>query len=602
MEAKLLSIDLSSRTCDIEEIPGKVIRQYLGGRGLGAYLLHKLVPAGADPLGGENQLIFAAGPASGTNFFYSSKAVVNTKSPLTGIYLYAVCSSALSHQIKKAGFWAIAIKGIADSPTYIVIKNQEVQFKDATPLWGMKTTEAQKALLDDISPLKATAMAIGPAGEKLLKYAAIMSGSPSRTFGRGGTGCVMGSKKLKGVVVYGDGKVEIGNPDKLQAVRDTIRENMKENKKWADYWRLYGTGGDLEWLNAEGGIPTRNWQGGQFEGWRGIDTSTTAGEWPRVNHTCAPYCPTPRAHHIDVKKGPYQGAQCDGPEWETIYAFGSQCGVDKFDAVSAAGQICDEYGIDTMSAGVSIGFAMECFEKGLIGIEDTDGIELRFGDDQAMIAMLKKMVNQEGFGRRLTEGVRKLSGEIEGSQAFAMHAKGLELGGYECRGLMGQALQYAISNRGGCHHAYGIIVRDELLKGNRMEIESKGEQVKTLAIGRIIRDSLSLCTFPGKIVNDQMLPDIIAGLLGGTWTMDDVSKVGERIMCMERLFNMREGITREHDTLPARLLKEPKPDGPTKGTVVPIEELKDSYYRAMGWDLSTGNPSDSLLAELGIDK
>ncbi len=602
MKARLLSIDLSRKSYNVEDIPDKIIRQYLGGRGLGAYLLYKLVPAHADPLGAENHLIFSAGPASGTNFFYSSKAAVNTKSPHTGIYMYAICSTTLAHQMRNAGFWAIDIKGVADSPVYIVVKSGEVEFRDAGQLWGMQTTEAQQAMLGELSPLKASTVAIGPSGEKLLQYAAIMSGSPSRTFGRGGSGAVMGAKKLKGLAVYGDGKVQIADPVRLQEARDAIRENIAANKKWAEKWRLYGTGADLEWLNAEGAIPTRNWRGGQFEGWRGIDTGTAAAEWPRANHSCAPFCPTPCAHHIDVEKGPYKGARCDGPEWETIYAFGSTCGVDKFDAISAAGQICDEYGVDTMSAGVSIGFAMECFEKGLIGLKDTDGIELRFGNDKAMIAALKKLVNGEGFGALLSQGVRKMSARIKGSEAFAMHAKGLELGGYESRGLMGQSLQFAIDNRGGCHHGCGIIVRDELLEGNQLEVESKGEQVKKLAIGRIIRDSLSMCTFPGKIVTDPMLPGIISGLLGGSWTMDDVRKVGVRIMCQERLFNMREGIARKDDTLPERLLSEPKPDGPNKGIVVPIEKLKDSYYRAMGWDLSTGNPPDSLLAELEIKK
>ncbi|MFC1869745.1 aldehyde ferredoxin oxidoreductase family protein [Chloroflexota bacterium] len=604
MEARLLSIDLGNRSHNIEGIPGKIIRQYLGGRGLGAYLLYRLVSPETDPLGEENHLIFTAGPASGTDCYYSSKMVVNTKSPLTGLYLDSVCSGLLSHQMRKAGFWAIDIKGIADTPTYIIITNRDVEFKDAQPLWGLNTREAEQTMLTGLPPAKTAAVTIGPAGEKLVRYAAIMSGaSHSRAFGRGGAGCVMGSKKLKGVVVQGDGLVDIGHRDRLEAVKKAIVENIKMNRKWADGRRLYGTGLDIELLNKGGVLPTRNWQGGQFEGWRGLDTTIAAREWPRENRNCGdPFCVSPCAHYIEIKKGPYQGVQCYGPEYETLYAFGSQCGVDKFDVVSAAGQICDDYGLDTMSAGVSIGFAMECFEKGLIGTKDTDGIELRFGNDRAMIAMLKKIADREGFGRRLGEGVKRLSEEIKGSPTFAMQVKGLELGGYECRGVLGQALQYAINNRGGCHHAYGIPVRGELQDENGMQIEIKGKQVKDQASGRIIRDCIPVCSFSGAALTNAMLPELVSALLGESWSADDLREVSVRVMCQERLFNMRQGMTRKDDTLPPRLLNEPKPDGPTKGVVVPIEELKDLYYRAMGWDLSTGNPPDSMLDELGIKK
>jgi len=561
------------------------------------------VPGKADPLSEENHIIFSAGPASGTNCYYSSKSVVSTKSPLSNIYLFSLCSSNLSHQIKQAGFWAIDIKGIAEFPTYIVIDNREVEFRDATSVWGLKTHEAHEAMLGNLQMKKAESIVIGPAGEALVTYAAIMTKDPlTRAFGRGGAGCVMGAKKLKGLIINGDGKVSAGDITRFDGVKKAIIKNIERNKKWAEQWHLYGTGADLEWLDREGIIPTRNWQGGQFEGWRGIDTSATARKWPRESHSCASFCPTPCAHYVQIKKGQYKGVHCSGPEYETIYAFGSQCGINKFDAISAAGQICDEYGIDTISAGVSIGFAMECFEKGLIGLNDTDGIELRFGNDRSMIAALMKIVNQEGFGCQLSEGVKSLSKKIPGSEAFAMHAKGLELGGYECRGLMGQALEFAISNRGGCHHAYGLPARTELPEGSNMEIEGKGEQVKNLAILWIIRDCIPMCGFPRMIVTNDMLPDIVSSLFGEPWSLGDLKKVGMRIICQERLFNMREGITRKDDTLPPRLLYEAKPDGRTKGVVVPLENLKDDYYRAMAWDISTGNPTNSVLKEFGLQK
>jgi aldehyde:ferredoxin oxidoreductase len=601
MANQMLRIDLSNRSYRVEDIPDKIIKQYIGGRGLGAYLLYKSVPPRVDPLGEKNHLIFTAGPSNGTNLSYSSKTVINTKSPLTGIYLYAMSSGTIGHQLRKAGLWAIDVTGIADSPTYLVVNNQQVEFKEATPLWGMEPGEAQREMLADLSAREAATMAIGPAGERLLRYSAIMVDGPIyRAFGRGGSGCVMGSKKIKGMVIHGGGKVEVGNRDRFEKLRKDIVGRVKENKKWADSWRRYGTRGNFDTLNKLGLLPTRNWQAGTFEFADRLSFPAHEKEWAWQNRACGPFCPTPCASFMEVETGSYQGARCDGPEYETIYAFGPNCGVDKLEAIIAADQICDENGIDTMSVGVSIGFAMECFEKGLIGTRETDGIELRFGDDKAMIAMLKKIVDQEGFGLLLSEGVRRASREIKGSESFAMQVKSLELGGYECRGANGQALQFAINNRGGCHHGYGWVAVIEAMDGTRLQLEGKGEQVKNIAIGQMITDSIPCCSFGRRVFGS--VDENISSLFGDAWSFNDLKEAGMRIMCQERLFNMREGVTRDDDTLPGRLLNEPKPDGPTKGEVVPLEKLKDDYYRALGWDLSTGNPGNSLLDKLGISK
>jgi len=599
---RMLKVDLSKRACDMVEIPAKILKQYIGGRGLGSYLLYNLVPAKADALGKDNHLIFTAGPLSGTDFFYSSKVNLSTKSPLTNGYLFSISSGILGQQMKRAGLWAIDIAGIADAPVYLQIQNGKVQFMDAKSLWGMETAEAQRAMLGGVTASKAAAVAIGPAGEQLVRYAAAFADvSNYRCFGRGGAGCVMGSKKLKGMVVMGDGKVEIPDKERFDAAKGEITKKLKTDwKAWAEMWRRYETTADLETTNALGIIPTRNWQGGQFEGWRGIDKSTTPMGWPEKGRPCGPFCPTPGTREVTIQEGPYKGAHSD-VEWETVYAFGSACGVDKMEAVIAASQICDEYGVDTMTAGITISFAMECFEKGLLSTKDTDGIELRFGNDEAMIAALKKLAKQEGFGKELAKGSKRLSEGIKGSEGFAMHVKGMELGGYECRGLNGQALQFALSPRGGCHHAWGLPARMETMDGSRLNKEGKGEQVKKGAITRILCDSLILCTFPGGMYGN-ILAEAVSSMVGESLSMNDLNTIGERIMCQERLFNAREGFTRKDDTLPGRLLTEPKPDGPTKGVVVPLEELKDNFYRVMGFDPSTGNPTDALLKKLGIEK
>lgn len=598
----MLRIDLSNRSYEIEEIPDEIIRKYMGGRGLGAYLLYSFVPPKADPLGEENHLIFTAGPASGTGMYYSSKVNMNTKSPLTGIYLYAISSGILAQKMRQAGFWAIDVAGVAESPTYLTIENHKVQFKDASSLWGLETAEAQKRMHADPSSRGAAAVGIGPAGEHLNPYAALFTdGELYRCFGRGGGGAVMGSKNLKGMVVTGDGPVRAVDEEKFKEVNRKVAHLLKNDfMGWAEEWRRYETCADLETMNELGILPTLNWQTGQFEGWQGIDKSTTPMGWPERGRACGPYCPTPGCRDVEVKDGPYKGAHSD-IEWETVYGFGTSCGVDKMEAVIAASQICDEYGVDTISAGVTIGFAMECFEKGLIDVRDTDGIELRFGNDEAMIAVLNKLVKQEGFGKQILKGTMRLSKEIKGSEPFAMHAKGMELGGYECRGLNGQALQFAIDNRGGCHHGYGLPARMEVFDDTRLNVEGKGEYVKNAAISRMARDSMIICSFP-PLFSDKLMAEAYASLFGEPCSVEDLKEVGMRIMCHERLFNMREGITEKDDALPLRLLEEPKPDGPTKGTVVPLKQLKEDYYRAMGYDLSTGNPPDALLRQLGIEK
>ena len=600
----MLRIDLSNRSFQVEEIPSEVIKNYVGGRGLGAYYLYKFVAQGTDPLGEGNHLIFTVGPATATGSPWSSKICLNTKSPLTGLYLDTLSSGELPHQIRRAGYLAIDVYGKCESPSYFIIDHERVEFRDATPFWGMEVAQGQKKMQSAASLEGSSSVGIGPAGELLIPFAGVFNeGSLYRTFGRGGAGAVMGSKKLKGFVVKGSNPVEVADKEALRAFRKKINRIIEGEPwgAWADRWRRYETGSDLEALNTLGIIPTRNWQNSQFDGWSGIDKSTTPMGWPEEGRrACGPYCPTPGCREVEVKEGPYTGAHCD-IEWEAIYAFGSTCGVDKMEAVIAANQICDEFGIDTITTGVTLGFAMECYEKGLIRREETDGIDLRFGNDQAMIAMLRKVANQEGFGKKLAKGTKGLSEQVEGSEGFAMHAKGLELGGYESRGLNGQALAFAINARGGCHHGYGIPARLETHDGTQLQVEEKGEYVKNFATNHILRDSIPVCLFVLPMGAPGLLPELVSILIGESWTTEDMKAFGERVICLERMFNMREGLARKDDTLPKRLTRDPLPDGPNKGATVPLEALKDAYYKAMGFELETGNPSDELIARLGIE-
>jgi len=598
----LLVIDLSTRKFHIEPIPADILTAYLGGRGLGAYLLYRHTPPGIDPLSPDNPLIFTVGVAQGLATPFSPKVVLTTKSPQTQVYLYSVSSGRFGHSIRKAGYMAVLIKGQSEKPVYLNIFDGRIEFKDAGHLWGKKTLETQKIMLAETGNKRADTAAIGPGGEQLIKYAAVMNdGKTFRAFGRGGAGCVMGAKKLKGIVVSGSTRIAPADPDGFKAVQKKVQKFLDDNQEWAQRRHTFGTGEDMPFMSEHGMLPTRNWQSGTFESEKlaGIAPTMTQDRWPRQNIACGPFCPNPCSHFIEIADGPYKGARADGPEYETMYAFGSNCGVDRFDAVVAAGEICDEHGIDTISAGLTVSFLMECFSKGLIDVSHTDGLSLEFGDDRALIQCLRKIVAREGAGHLWGEGIKPLSEKIPGSRGFAMQVKGLEMGGYESRGFWGQALAFALNPKGGDHHGLGLPARVEAMTGTGRNIQGKGLELKKGAVDRIIGDSFVLCCFPRKITV-PLYPDLLKSLTGISFSTADLDLIGHRILTQERLFNTREGLGRKEDTLPERLLKEPLPEGPNQGSVVPLEALKDEAYAALEWDVETGVPKQELLDKLGI--
>ena len=599
---KLLKIDLTDQTYQIEEIPETIMDQYLGGRGLGAYLLYQNLSKGIDPLSPENVLIFSCGPAQGTSTYYSSRCVLNTKSPLTGIYLYSMASGRFGHEVKNAGFTAVMIRGRSKEPTYVALHEEDLEFRSAKPFWGQNTVDSQAAMLEDLKMPDGSCVCIGKAGERLMKMAVVATeGEKLRTFGRGGSGAVMGSKNLKGLVVSGTKKTEIANREAFDETKRLIQELIKSKPGFVQDRRRFGTGADMMSLNELGILPTRNWQTGVFDKVKGIALTEIEEIWPRKSANCGPYCINPCSHTIQIERGPWKGARADGPEYETIYAFGSNAGVDQFDAIVAAEEICDEYGIDTMSCGVTVSFAMECFEKGLITREETGGIDLRFGNADAMVKLVKLIAEGKGIGSLLGEGVKRASAKIPGSEGFAMHVKGLELGGYECRSLWGQALQYALSSRGGCHHAYGLPARipAELKAGT--QVAGKGEIVKNSAIARALYDSTAICALSISVLGMDYFSRIINSITGKSYTLEDLKKVGFRIITSEHLFNLREGLGRKDDLLPRRLTEEPLPEGPGKGSVIPMNDLLDEGYRAMGWNKATGIPGKETLEALGLE-
>jgi aldehyde:ferredoxin oxidoreductase len=601
---RALIIDLSQRTYWIEDIDQKMMTLYLGGRGLGARLLAQFLPADTDPLAASNPLIFVAGPLQGTRAPFSSKTVLCTKSPLTGIYLFSVASGTLGHHLTRCGYKALVIVGASKDPLYLWMNDSQVEFREGTDLWGRPLTEAYQLLLQEVGGNDLGTAMIGPAGERLVRYATVITELPrKRSFGRGGAGAVMGAKKLKAVVVSSEGMPPIADEEGYQAARRVQIRAVTANRRWRGQRKAFGTTTSMPNLQEYGMLPTRNWQRGSFEAFEEIGPMAFGDRWVGESNPCAPFCPAPCAKTYHVPKGDYAGLSSEGPDYETIYAFGTNCAIDRFDALIAMDHLCDEMGLDTISAGVTLAFIMECFERGLLKGDDTGGLELSFGDHRGALEALKQIATRSGFGDLMAEGVRRCASHIgQGSEEFAMHAQGLELGGWGCRAAYGQALQCALSPRGGCHHDLGIPAKMEWGSPEATRVKGKGKLVIECASKRIVRDSAIQCAFAGLYFDLDLMAELLEAITGQPFDVPELMRIGERILNLERLLNLREGVNRSTDRLPKRLLAEPLPDGPRKGSTVPLERLKDDLYEAAGWDQATGLPTLETLRRLGLDE
>jgi len=602
MHGKALVVDLTTKTTQEQEIPQKYYEQYIGGRGLGGRLLHDLVDPKVDPLGPDNVLMFVSGPLNATRAFYSSKSVIVTKSPQSGTCLYTISSGQFCHNLSKCGYDVLIIKGKSEGPVYLVVLDRKVEFADASKLWGMNTGDADYFIQQKV-PAKASIALIGPAGENLVKYACVVTeGRQRNAFGRGGAGAVMGSKNLKAVAVHGTGDVPIADKAALREAQRFVNERLAAAPEWKADQRKYGTRGALVTLNTGGILPTRQWHTGQYKDVQKFSPENIRENWIVENDSCAPYCPNPCYHWTTVRDGEYAGARAFGPEYETIYAFGTNLENPRFDSIIAVDDFCDLMGVDTMSAGLTIGWATECYERGILTKEDTDGIDMKYGNHQMLLGLLHKIAYRQGIGDLLAEGSQRAAAKVgQGSDAWAMTSKGLEFGGYECRGSWAQAIQFAFSHRGGCHHDLGVPARFELGTPEATKVEGRGAVVKAAASRRIAFDCSVMCTFPLAILGMESPAGLLSAVTGYSLDVPKLYEIGERVLNMERLFISKAGFGRADDRLPSRLLDEPLPDGPNRGQVVPLEALKDEFYGTCGWDPKTGFPKTETLERLGIE-
>lgn len=579
--------DLTTSTIRIVPTPAILKQDYLGGRGFGIRILCDLVDPKTDPLGSGNILVFAAGPLTGTGVPLGSRYEVTTLSPLTGTATSSNSGGVFGWKMKSAGFDGVVISGKADKPVYLFLDNGKAEIRDAGSLWGKTVPETTDALVKELGDQQVRVACIGPAGERLVRFACIMN-EKTRAAGRGGCGAVMGSKNLKAIVARGDRKIGVANERKLAEVKERIKKKIAENGI-EKALNAYGTGVLVNIINESHVHPTQNFQSAHFpaaDKLSGEEIARTLLKRPKGCFACTVQCG--RAHEID-------GVAGEGPEYETIWAFGSDCGVDDLMAITRANNLCNDYGMDTISTGATIACLMEMAEKGFI--QDP----IRFGDAPGMLDMVKKIALRTGLGHELAEGSYRFS-ESHGHPELSMSVKKQELPAYDPRGIQGHGLSYATSVRGG-DHVYAYLIAPEVL-GSPEKLDpfittGKAAWVKIFQDLTAAIDASGMCLFTSFALNAADYADLVSAATGVPCDVAGILKTGERIWNLQKIYNIRAGFGRMDDTLPDRLLHEPLTEGAPKGMVWQRDVLLDEYYTLRGWD-KEGIPTAAKKDELGL--
>jgi len=583
---KVLDIDLNTQTYKTYPLDMEMARLFIGGRGIGARLLWDLVGPDVDPLSPENVLIFANGPLTATGYQTSNRFSVTTKSPLTGTVLDANSGGFWGMQFKKAGYDVMIVRGKSPHPVWIEIRNGEILFQDASELWGLRVYALTEKLGQNNN--KRNVLCIGPAGENLSRIASIMN-DRERALARGGPGAVMGSKNLKAIVVEGQYRPAIADPDRFKFLLYETRKLLAASPLTSQALPEFGTVVLMNIMNNIGALATRNHQQTQFEGAEAISGEELTEKYLVKNASCWA-CPIgcTRVSKTDRVEG-------EGPEFETTWAFGAQCGVDDLAAIIEVNSLCNDLGLDTISAGSTIACAMELSEKGYL---DSD---LRFGRADLLARCVEEMAYRRDLGADLTEGSLRLATKY-GRPELSMSAKGLEFPAYDPRGMQGQGLLYATSNRGGCHmrgNMVGLEVLGLPKLIDRFQVQGKSSYVILHQNASAAIDSLVVCKFVNMGVADEYFARVLSAVTGIQYATGDMIRVGERVYNLERLYNNREGFTTKDDTLPPRLLTEAPLDGPSQGWVSNLAPMLREYYRTRGWD-ENGVPTKRKLADLGL--
>ena len=611
---RLLRIDLGGRRWKAEPLDEKAARLFLGSKGYAAQLLFRELAPGTEPLSANNKVVIMTGPMTGVaGGPMPNRFSVCTRSPLTGAWVDSHCGGDWGPELKFAGWDGIIIEGVADRPVHIRIRGSDVELADAGELWGKGTFDTMRAIrADETGERKPRVLSIGPAGERLSRIAAVIA--DVRAAGRGGTGAVLGSKKLKAVSVVGNNDVPLADAATFTGLAKEAREKLLASQSLKDR-KLEGTAGNVRPVNDSGGLPTRNFQQGKFERYDEIAGDAFAKHLWNDSRNLRPCwgCITPCAHYAALRyrgggaSAVEKGAEVieEGPEYETIVLNGSNLGISDREVLAGADRLMDDFGIDTISFGNTLGFLIECFEMGLIGDNETGGIALRFGDPELLLRAIPIAARREGpLGTLLADGVRAASERVgKGSGDFAMHVKGLEIPAYDPRASPAQALAYAVSDRGACHLRPFMYGSEHFGKSPRLDpavYDGKAKEVRSGQERNALADALGICKFYayGLSLTKDILP-LINAATGFDYQQGDFLQVGERINNLTRMFNVREGFDRDDDRLPPRCL-EPLRTGKRAGMPMELDRMLPEYYRECGWD-PNGAPTAEKLRSLGLD-
>jgi len=590
---RILRVDLTSGDIWVTPLPADMMPLLLGGKGLGAWLLYSEQPAGVDPLSPNNHLIFHNGPLTGTTAPTAGRFGVTTRSPATGTYFDAYCGGYWGQMLKYAGYDALVVTGASEYPAMIVIEEDQVDIRPVDDLWGSTITGATKLIQDELGH-GWQSLVIGPPGEAQRNIAGIFN--ESRALARGGVGAVMGSKYLKAIAVHGNRGVRVHDKVRYERALQLAFRAVRMSSE-TTLLTQEGTANILEIINVMGALPTRNFQSGQFEQADEISGYAFRENSWKKDYACFG-CPIGCGKWTIPLE---DGLVIEGPEYETIYAFGSNCAIGGRETIIRLNGYCDEYGMDTISTGATVAFVMELFQRGVITAAELDGIEPTWGDGEAALALVEKMAKVEGCGEWLAQGVAATAAQYPATNPYAMHVKGLEMPAYHPNAAKGTALAYAISERGACHLRGAPL--GELFSGSAdpLTIEGKPQLFRDHQAETAVWNSALLCVFPGYGMSLKELWQLVTAATGFDYPrVADLDLLGERVSTLARLFNAREGFSREHDTLPARNLTQPIQSGPAEGHTVALDAMMDEYYRLMGWD-NNGIPTPERLQELGFD-
>lgn len=571
---KLLRINLTTRSHSVEEIPEEIFKTYLGGKGLGSYLLLENVRTGIDPLSEDNKIIFVTGPATGTGMWGSSRYGVYSKSPQTGLYGESYSGGKVAPLMRKTGYDAIILEGAADVPLSLEISDSEVVFRNASHLWGKDTFETEDRVLEEVGVPEAQAIVIGPAGENLVRFACIEN-NYWRSAGRTGMGAVMGSKKVKAIVFHGHAQAEVSDPELLKDLIKSLTAKAKGNVAVKAY-QTYGTTQMVKTMNCAETFPTKYWSEGVYEHWKELSGDTLLAEH-QVKPNACPNCFLACGKLTTVTKGKYNALKVEGPEYETIYAFGGLCCISDLAEILHLNDLCDRLGMDTITAGNLAAFTIEAVLRGKV---ETN---LGYGDASGVASLLEDIANVRGLGVILSQGI-KHAAKVWELEDIAIHVKGLEPSGYDPRVLKGMGLAYATSTRGACHlratfykaELSGMI--DPAITEGKAKMFIDFENRLTLFNAQI------LCVFYRDMILWPELRQLVKALTGWDYTQLELEEIANRIVTLTKVFNLREGVTRKQDTLPKRMFKEPLNEGRDVITVEELDFMLDEYYKLRGWD------------------